>query len=173
MHELSIAQAVAEVASRHAAGRRVRKVEVKMGHLRQVVPSALEFSVELVTEGTVLAGAGLVIEDVPACGCCRSCGTRTVMRAFPLQCSHCGGVDLELEAGEERLVDALVMSTRSIKILLEGTAIEQAGEGVGEGGGLQSTHRLLVAAIIARWVIIVSRRIPSSCSLTGSSPMTT
>ncbi|MBV8734002.1 MAG: hydrogenase maturation nickel metallochaperone HypA [Solirubrobacterales bacterium] len=107
MHELSIAQAVVEIASRHASGRRVSKVELKVGHLRQVVPSALEFAFELLTDGTSLEGAELVIEDVPARGRCRACGRETVMRGFPLRCRHCGGMDLELEAGEELLVDAL------------------------------------------------------------------
>ena len=109
MHELSIAEAVVAVASRHAAGRKVSKVEVKVGHLRQVVPSALEFAFELLTNGTSLEGAELVVEDVPASGRCRDCGAETEMRAFPLQCAHCGGLDLELTAGEELLVDALEM----------------------------------------------------------------
>ncbi len=41
MHELSIAEAIVDVATRHAAGRRVVRVEVKVGHLRQVVPDSL------------------------------------------------------------------------------------------------------------------------------------
>ena len=41
MHELSIAESVMRIATAHAAGRRVHAVEVKVGHLRQVVPSAL------------------------------------------------------------------------------------------------------------------------------------
>ena len=48
MHELSIAESVVQVASRHAQGRRVTKVYLKVGHLRQVVPSALVFSLVLV-----------------------------------------------------------------------------------------------------------------------------
>ena len=107
MHELSIAEAVVGIASRHAEGRRVSKVELRVGHLRQVVPSALEFAFQLLTNGTPLEGAELVIEDVPARGRCRECGTETEMRAFPFQCGHCGGFDLEIEAGEELLVDAL------------------------------------------------------------------
>ena len=31
------------------------------------------------------------------------------MRQFPLQCSSCGGLDLELLEGEELLVDALAL----------------------------------------------------------------
>ncbi len=107
MHELSIADAVANVALRNAGGRRVAKVELKVGYLRQVVPSALEFAWQLITDGTPLEGAELVIEEVPPRGRCRACETETTMRTFPLQCGWCSGLDLELLAGEELLVDAL------------------------------------------------------------------
>ena len=56
MHELSIADAVVRIASRHAGGRRVAKVEVQVGHLRQVVPDALTFAFELVGAGHVRRG---------------------------------------------------------------------------------------------------------------------
>jgi hydrogenase nickel incorporation protein HypA/HybF len=107
MHELSIAQAVVDIALRHAEGRPVRRVELRVGHLRQVVPSALQFAFELVSNGTSLDGAELVIDEVPASGICRGCGTTTTMRQFPLRCSRCGDLDLELVAGQELLVDAL------------------------------------------------------------------
>jgi hydrogenase nickel incorporation protein HypA/HybF len=107
MHELSIADGVAHVALRHAAGRRVTRVELSVGHLRQVVPSALEFAWELVTDGTALDGAELVIEEVPARGRCRACSVATTMESFPLQCGRCGSLDLEVLAGEELLVEAL------------------------------------------------------------------
>ncbi len=107
MHELSLAEAVVEVACRHAAGRRVRSVECKVGHLRQVVPSALVFAFELLSDGTPLEGARLVIEEVPARGVCRACGVETTMDRFPIQCSNCQSLDLEIVAGEELLVDAL------------------------------------------------------------------
>jgi hydrogenase nickel incorporation protein HypA/HybF len=107
MHELSVADAVAQVASRHANGRRVTRVELKVGYLRQVVPTALEFAWQLVTDGTLLEGAELAIEEIPPRGRCRACATHTTMKSFPLQCGRCGGLDLELLAGEELLVDAL------------------------------------------------------------------
>jgi hydrogenase nickel incorporation protein HypA/HybF len=107
MHELSIAQAVVAIASRHAQGRRVHRIELRVGHLRQVVPLALEFAFEVITEGTDLEGAELSIEQVPARGRCRACDTETTMTAFPLRCEGCGGLDLELLTGEELLVDAL------------------------------------------------------------------
>jgi hydrogenase nickel incorporation protein HypA/HybF len=107
MHELSIARAIVDISLRHAAGRRVRRVEVKVGHLRQVVPSALEFGFELVAAGTPLEGAELSIEDVPAVGDCRTCGQRSVMSDFPLRCPACAGIDVEVVAGEELHVESL------------------------------------------------------------------
>jgi hydrogenase nickel incorporation protein HypA/HybF len=114
MHELSIAEAVVRIAIDHAAGRRVTRVELKVGHLRQVVPSALEFAFELVAEGTLLDGAELAIEQVPAAGLCRRCGTETVLASFPLLCAGCGSADLELLRGEELLVDALVLDEEAL-----------------------------------------------------------
>jgi hydrogenase nickel incorporation protein HypA/HybF len=107
VHELGIAESVVRVATAHAAGRRVYRVEVKVGHLRQVVPSALEFAFELVTQETTLEGAELHIEHVPAEGRCRTCGTESRLDGFPLRCSLCGGLDLDLVRGEELLVDSL------------------------------------------------------------------
>ena len=96
-----------DIAVRHAAGRRVSVVEVKVGHLRQVVPSALEFAFELVAEGTEVEGARLELEVVAAEGRCRSCAAETVMDGFPLACGRCGGFDIEVTAGEELAVEAL------------------------------------------------------------------
>ena len=109
MHELSIADALLEIALRHADGRRIDCVEVKVGHLRQVVPDALAFAWTLVTEGTEAQGAELVIEEVPAAGVCRGCGARSEWDAFPLACTACGSFDVELIRGEELFVDAISM----------------------------------------------------------------
>jgi hydrogenase nickel incorporation protein HypA/HybF len=107
MHELSIAEAVVGIASRHAAGRRVTRVDLKVGHLRQVVPSALRFAFELLAEGTEVAGAELAIEEVAPGGRCRACAADGDLVAFPLRCGACGSLDVELLRGEELLVDEL------------------------------------------------------------------
>ena len=107
MHELSIADALARIALRHAGGRRIESVEVKVGHLRQVVPDALTFAWTLITDGTEAEGAELIVEEVPAAGVCRGCGMESEWDAFPLACEACGSVDVEILRGEELLVDAL------------------------------------------------------------------
>ena len=107
MHELSLAESIVRIATAHAAGRPVAKVELKVGHLRQVVPSALAFAFELVAQGTPLEGAELAMEEAPAAGRCRRCGTESELPGFPLRCGACGCLDLELLRGEELRVDAL------------------------------------------------------------------
>lgn len=107
MHELAIAQGVLAITERHAAGRRVTKVELKVGHLRQVVPSALSFAFELSAVGTAAEGAVLELEEVPAAGWCRTCEARTDLPELPLLCRVCGSSEVEVTQGEELLVDSL------------------------------------------------------------------
>jgi hydrogenase nickel incorporation protein HypA/HybF len=109
MHELSIADAIVRIATAHAGGRWIETVEVKVGHLRQVVPDALLFAFALVAEGTEAEGAELLLEEVPAAGVCRVCGQESELPGFPLACEACGSRDVELVRGEELLVDALTM----------------------------------------------------------------
>jgi hydrogenase nickel incorporation protein HypA/HybF len=114
MHELAIAESLVAIAERHARGRRVTRVEVSAGHLRQVVPAALEFAFELVAQGTAAEGAALVIEEVPAAGRCRSCGAESRLDGFPLTCGACGGWDVEVTAGEELRVESLELEEEEI-----------------------------------------------------------
>jgi len=95
------------IACRHAGDRQVTKVDVKVGHLRQVVPTALEFAFELVAHGTPVEGAELELEAVPAAGLCRTCGEGTPLPELPLLCRRCGSFDVEVTQGEELLVDSL------------------------------------------------------------------
>jgi hydrogenase nickel incorporation protein HypA/HybF len=109
MHELSIADAIVRIACTHAGERQIETVEIKVGHLRQVVPDSLAFAFTLVAEGTVAEGAELVMDVVPAAGVCRACGVESELPGFPLACARCGGLDIELVRGEELLVDTLTM----------------------------------------------------------------
>ena len=109
MHELSIAEGVVEVALRHARGRPVAAVELKVGHLRQVVPTALEFAFELIAPGVELE-----LNEVPAAGRCRACGLQSRLDGFPLVCPACGSGDVEVTRGEELLVEALELEEEEL-----------------------------------------------------------
>jgi len=64
LRELSIAQAIVDVATRHAHGRTVAAIELRMGRERELAPQGLDFAFLLLTEGTLLDGAELEIEQV-------------------------------------------------------------------------------------------------------------
>ena len=66
MHELSLSGAVIDTAVKHAAGRPVKVVSLRVGRLRQVVPDTLEFYFGFTARGTVCEGAQLEQELVAA-----------------------------------------------------------------------------------------------------------
>ncbi len=103
MHELSICSAIANAAAKHADGQSVSQVTVQIGHLRQVVPDALQFSWEVVATTTAdeLTQANLIVEEVPAVVECSNCGDRTTLDMPILACGSCGSFEVKLVSGEE------------------------------------------------------------------------
>jgi hydrogenase nickel incorporation protein HypA/HybF len=105
MHELSIANAVLAVALEQARDGRIARVGMRIGHLRQISPTALRFSFGLVARDTRADGAALEVEDVPVHVRCDICGAASRPIAFPFGCTHCGALDVAVTAGDEMLID--------------------------------------------------------------------
>ncbi|MFE6698972.1 hydrogenase maturation nickel metallochaperone HypA [Streptomyces sp. NPDC057718] len=109
MHELSIAMAVVDqvadaVREQGSGGAHVRSLTLRVGELSGVVPEALDFSFGVAAEGTVLADARLLIENVEGRARCEDCGRDTATGMPPdLWCGVCsramsltGGRELEI-----------------------------------------------------------------------------
>jgi hydrogenase nickel incorporation protein HypA/HybF len=109
VHELSLCRAIADAVTTHAAGRRVERVRLRIGHFRQVVPDTLVYCWGIHTETTPLAGSTLVIHEVPAIVEC-SCGSSTTLELPVLRCSTCGSSDVRLVSGEEFLIESIDVS---------------------------------------------------------------
>lgn len=107
MHELAIAQGVADVCLQHAGGRRVLTVSLEIGSLAGVVPEALEFCFESVARETLLDGARLEIVRISATGYCRQCDLVQPVVSYFDPCPQCGFTPLELRSGEELRVKDL------------------------------------------------------------------
>ena len=110
MHELSIALSILELAEEEGErrGGRVAAVHVKLGRLSGVVKDALVSAFELAREGTQLAQADLVIEEVPLVIHCTACAVdQTPDWAFELRCPVCGALSDEVVSGRELEVHAL------------------------------------------------------------------
>jgi len=110
VHELSLCQAIADTIGERGGGRELVRVSVRIGHLRQVVPDSLQFSWQLLTEGSDLDGCRLEVEYVAAVVRCRACEAETTLDMPILACGSCGGVDVELRSGEEFLIASIDVS---------------------------------------------------------------
>ena len=107
MHELSIGSAIVDTAVRHAAGRKVTHVAVRIGRLRQVVPASLSFCFGLVARETVCEGAELQLEVVPARLHCGACGHDWEIDVPAFRCPRCESADARVVSGEELEVESI------------------------------------------------------------------
>ena len=117
MHELSIATAVVNTACKHADGRPVSVVSMRVGRLRQVVPASLRFYFEIVARDTVCEGAVLDLTEIDLvlrCAHC-NCGWSPDLPVF--RCPECGGADVAIESGEELEVDYIEVSEREAQCI--------------------------------------------------------
>ncbi len=107
MHEVSICTAIAKIAHQAAAGRPVERVRIDVGHLRQVVPSTLRYSWEMVVFETPLEGVPLEVREVPAVIECRTCGAQTQLDEPVFRCRACESTDTSVVTGNELFVTSL------------------------------------------------------------------
>jgi len=108
VHELSLSSAIVNTVVKHADGRRVTAVDMRIGALRQVVPDTLEFYFGFVAEGTVCEGARLEQELIPARLRCASCEREWEIELPVFMCPACGGAGrIEVASGDEFLVESI------------------------------------------------------------------
>jgi len=105
MHELSVATAVLNTAVKHAGGRPVSVISMRVGRLRQVVPDSLEFYFEIVARGTVCEGSRLECNEIELQLRCGDCGREFSPEHPMFRCPDCNSAAVSIEAGEELEVD--------------------------------------------------------------------
>jgi hydrogenase nickel incorporation protein HypA/HybF len=108
MHELSLSGAIVNTAVKHAQGRSVSVVSLRVGALRQVVPDTLEFYFEFVARGTVCEGARLEQERIEARLRCDACASEWEIELPVFMCPSCGPSGrVEVAAGDEFEVESI------------------------------------------------------------------
>lgn len=105
MHELSVASAILATAVKHADGRPVEVVAVRVGSLRQVVPRSLSFYWEIVATDTPCEGSRLELTEVAARLRCEHCGSEWELTAPAFRCPDCPAATVTVTAGEELEVE--------------------------------------------------------------------
>lgn len=110
MHELSIALSILDIAEEEAGDRvaRVAAVHLKLGRLAGIVKEALLSAYDLAREGTALAQAELVIEEIPLVIHCPACAAeQTPASLYELRCPVCGALSNDIVRGQELEISAL------------------------------------------------------------------
>jgi hydrogenase nickel incorporation protein HypA/HybF len=104
MHELAIAESLLEIVVEEARRHDLEKVHVirlQIGVMANVVPEALTFSFEMVSQNTIAWGATMEIETTPVVAQCSKCDLRFEVDNQVYLCPHCGQPDLKLVSGRE------------------------------------------------------------------------
>lgn len=109
MHELSLSQAIVDTALRHADGRPVKSVQMRIGAMRQVVPESLSFYFGIVTRETLAEGAELEVEYLPALLRCGGCGAEWEPLLPAFRCPSCAGAAVETLSGTEFEIESIVV----------------------------------------------------------------
>jgi hydrogenase nickel incorporation protein HypA/HybF len=103
VHELALTQSVVDLVTERLGQTRVAAVQLEIGRVSGVLPDAVRFCFELVTEGTPLAGARLDISEPFGRGCCRTCGAEFDAADVLVRCG-CGSADVQVTGGADVLV---------------------------------------------------------------------
>jgi len=111
MHELSIAEALIEQVGREL--RRVGqpgpvvRVELSVGRLSGVHVEALRFAFDLLSPGSLVDGAELVINEPRAKCCCQSCEAQTEIDELVFHCPRCQSDQITISGGRDLLLESI------------------------------------------------------------------
>jgi len=118
MHELAVTRQLLDLAERHATaadGGQVTDLYLVVGELSSYVNDSIQFYWDIISQGTVCAGAQLHIRRVPACLRCRSCGKKYgLVEGMVTPCPKCGHGRVTILAGQEFRLDSLELADAPI-----------------------------------------------------------
>ncbi|USD36401.1 MULTISPECIES: hydrogenase maturation nickel metallochaperone HypA [Ferrimonas] len=109
MHEAALTQSLIKVLLTQAErvkANSISRVTVKVGQLKAVEPQSLSFCFEMFAKDTLIEGAQLVIDHVPARATCHGCQRSFDISRFCFRCDTCQSRDIELIQGEELFIES-------------------------------------------------------------------
>lgn len=105
MHELSIAQSIAEAVEVKAVecdAARVKHIRLRIGEASGIVTDSLIFCFEMVASLTpILEGATLSVDHAPHRAYCRHCGSEFAVTNFVARCPTCEEWSTKVISGNE------------------------------------------------------------------------
>jgi len=110
VHELSITQHVLKIVEEHAqraGAKRVTVIHLVVGQLTGFVDDSIQFYFDLLSPGTMAAGALLDIERIPAQLQCRACGQEFALEDKQWVCPRCYAVGGDVVRGREFSIESI------------------------------------------------------------------
>lgn len=110
MHETVLMQNLMETAVQALEGHnvtQVNRVTISLGRFSNVLPDALLFAFEAMTQDGVFKGAQLEMEHLPALARCLDCGYDYEADGFPIICPSCKSTNFTIMSGEEVYLQSL------------------------------------------------------------------
>jgi hydrogenase nickel incorporation protein HypA/HybF len=104
MHEMSIAMSMIEIVReemRKCNANTLRSVRLNIGQMSAVVPNALSFCFEVITKGTRMEGARLLMDVIPLRGYCSICEKEFEIKDYVFACPSCGTKKIETISGQD------------------------------------------------------------------------
>lgn len=113
MHEVSIMQNALEIALEQAhlaKAAKIHALKLRVGELSGVVPEALEFAFDVVTQGTIATNARLDIEYIPVVCHCSHCHLDFQPANLFYECYQCHQISTHIICGRELEIASLEVS---------------------------------------------------------------
>ena len=113
MHEVSIMEQTIQIALENAHqqnANKIHRLKMRLGEMSGVVPEALNFAFDVVTEGTIAEGAILEIENIPIQCYCGHCQQNFSPSDLFYECPHCHQLSTQILAGKEIELSSLEIS---------------------------------------------------------------
>ncbi|MBP0001680.1 MAG: hydrogenase maturation nickel metallochaperone HypA [Cyanobacteria bacterium SID2] len=113
MHEVGIMERTLEIAldrAQNSGASQIHHLKMRVGALSGVVPEALNFAFDVVTEGTIAQNAQFEIESVPARCYCSQCQAEFEPKDIIFECPTCHRVSANVISGKELELTSLEIS---------------------------------------------------------------
>ena len=104
MHEMSIAQSVIDIIKEEMHKNNVKilkSVRLHIGQMSAIVPDSLSFCFEVITTGTDLEGARLIMDIIPLRGYCQECKDEFEIEDYAFSCPSCKSTEIKTIGGQD------------------------------------------------------------------------
>lgn len=113
MHEIGIMEEILNLAIENTKEKKashIKQINVTIGKMSGVVPSALEFAFEVIKKNTIAENATLNIELLPIICYCDSCQEKFMPEEWFFQCPKCQQFSNKIIQGKEIQLTSLEIS---------------------------------------------------------------